>query len=274
MKFLAILLLLPLCSLLADKKCPEVVNFGYNKFVISPYSQTMAVTPFDSAEGIARFTNSQYKNAFFLLAPHYCPQQHINSCGIASAVMILNTVYANSGKTPPISKAGSWYVPEENTIYGQFVWTEDNFYNKNVKHIVNKDVLEGRKKVHGKYLVGIELDRLTRALQAQGLDAEAFHATTASPTAINTFRTLVKTITADPYVYMIVNYNLDLYTAQGGGHFSPIGAYDEASDSALILDTWSASNTWIWVKLVDLYKSMNTLDGSLYRGYILIQANF
>lgn len=70
---------------------------------------------------------------------------------------------------------------------------------------------------------------------------------------------------------MIAHYQLDLYLEESGGHYSPIAAYDEKSDSVLILDTWAAANTWIWVKLEDLYKSMNTLDGKNYRGYLIVK---
>lgn len=250
---------------------PSVINFGYNKFVPSHYSHEIAVVTFDSDQGIARFERSKFKKAFFKLAPHYAPQLDINSCGIASAIMILNTVYANIGKTPPIDKKGSWYVPEDNAIYGLFLWTENNFYNKRVDRIINKAVLEGDQKVKDQYLVGIELDRLTEALNLQGLNAKAYHVDNVDHLA--NFRKLVKRITCKPTKYMIVNYNLDIYAAQGGGHFSPLAAYDEESDSVLILDTWSASNSWIWIKLFDLYSSMNTVDGTVYRGYILIEAN-
>jgi hypothetical protein len=251
----------------------KTVDFGYNKFVTSPYSGTFAVIPFDSDQGAAIFKQAAYKKAFSKLAPHYCPQQNINSCGIATAVIILNTVYANGGKTPPLFEIGSWHDSEESTLYGQFVWTEHNFYNEKVAHLVDKEVVEGRKKVDGKYHAGIELDRLSACLRAQGLTAKAHHVNTVEPSDINGFRSLVKTIMADPSKYMIINYNLDLYTAQGGGHISPIAAYDSDSDNLLILDTWSASNTWVWVKLVDLYKSMNTLDEDVYRGYILVDQN-
>lgn len=253
-----------------DEQCTHVVDFGYNKFVISPYSQTIAVTIFDSTQGIEIFKRSNHNKTFFKLAPHYCPQQHINSCGIATAVMILNTVWADNNKTSPLSKIGSWCVPEENTLYGQFVWTEGNFYNKNVSYLVNKKILEGRKKIADRYHPGIELDRLTLVLKAQGLNAEAYHVDSANQKNIDDFRVLVKRVAKTPTQYMIVNYDLNLYTAQGGGHFSPIAAYETISDSVLIMDTWSASNTWIWVKLTDLYKSMNTFDGEVYRGYILV----
>lgn len=257
----------------SQHKDPTVVNYGYNKFVPSPYSGTIVVVAFDSDEGISIFENSRYKKAFFKLSPHYSPQQDIASCGIASSVIILNTIYANLGITPPLSKRGSWYVPEDNTLYGLFMWTEKNFYNHRVSDVINQKVVEGDKKINNLYDLGVSLDKLTLVLNLQGLKAKAYHATNADLSAISQFRELVKKIMAQPTYYMIANYNLNVYAAESGGHFSPVAAYDEESDSVLILDTWAASNTWIWIKLTDFYQSMNTLDGKTYRGYILINAN-
>lgn len=250
---------------------PHVVNFGYNKFVPNSYSESLPTT-LDSDEGIAIFEHSKCKKAFFKLSPHFSPQAHINSCGIASAVIILNTVYATSDKAFPLSKKGSWYVPEENTLYGQFLWTEDNFYNKKVAHLIDRRVVEGKKKIDGQYQPGVTLNQLTLALKRQGLKVKAYHVEDTERSSIDQFRRLVKKLTANPTHYIIANYNLNVYLSDSGGHFSPLAAYEDVSDSILILDTWSAANTWVWVKLVDLYQSMNTLDGIHYRGFILVNA--
>ncbi len=255
------------------KANPTIYDYGYAKFTISPYSNTMAVTPYNSESGIVRLTTSQYKTAFYSLSTHYSPQSNILSCGIASAVIILNTIYANVGKTPPLSKTGSWYIPEDNVIDGNFTWTEDNFFNDNVNGYLDKEVIYGREKVNGQYVVGVSLEQLTSALNLQGLTATKVNVETSSDTDIEAFRTLLKQQLATPTKYIIVNYNLNVMSALNGGHFSPLAAYDQNSDSALILDTWNAFAPWTWVKVYDLYKSMNTKDGYNYRGYILVNAN-
>lgn len=252
---------------------PTVYDYGYAKYTISPYSNTMAVLSYNTPEGIARFNSSQYKAPFYNLSTHYSPQSNILSCGIASAVIMLNTIYATLGKQPPLSKTGSFYNLEEGYIDGNFTWTEENFFNDNVNGYLDKEVIYGRKKVDGKYVVGVTLDQLTQALNLQGLTAEAKHVDTSSDADIATFRVLLKQIMTNPTQYMIVNYNLNVMSELNGGHFSPIGAYDEASDSVLIIETWNAFAPWEWLKVYDLYKSMNTKDGNSYRGYILVNAN-
>lgn len=250
-----------------------VNDYGYAKYTISPYSETLAVISYNTPQGAERLNSSNYKSAFYSLSTHYSPQTNILSCGVASAVIILNTVYANLGKQPPLSKPGSWYIPSDQTIEGNFTWTEQNFFNDKVSAYLDKDVVYGRRTVNGKYQVGLTLDQLTHALNLQGLNAVATHVDIASDADIAGFRMILQKIMAQPSQYMLVNYNLNVMSALDGGHFSPLAAYDQASDSVLIMDTWNAFAPWTWIKVYDLYKSMNTLDGTAYRGYLLIDSN-
>ena len=89
---------------------------------------------------------------------------------------------------------------------------------------------------------------------------------------IDEFRSLVKQVTgASGSKYMIVNFSLStLIPSINNGHFSPVAAYDEQGDYILSLDPWVAFAGWIWIKLPELYISMNTKDNGEYRGYILI----
>ncbi len=235
----------------------KIVNYGYNKFAPSPYSKKIVAVPFDSPEGITIFERSKHKKAFFKLAPHYSPQQTITTCGISSGVIILNTIYANEGKTPPISLSGSYFDEANNTIEGEFIWTEENFLAA----------------VEGNYVLGVALNQLSDILKLQGLKVTAHSAASSNKEDIERFRRQVKTLMENPVSYMIANYSLTLYLKDGGGHFSPVAAYEEASDSVLILDTWAGTNSWVWVKLEDFYKSMNTIADDTFRGYLLITCN-
>lgn len=252
---------------------PTIYDYGYEKYTVSTYSNTLAVLSYNTQEGISRFNSSQYKVPFYNLSTHYSPQSNILSCGIASAVIMLNTIYSTLGKQPPLSKTGSFYNLQDGYIDGNFTWTEDNFFNDNVKGYLDQEVIYGRKKVDGNYVVGVTLDQLTQALNLQGLQANAVHVDSSTDANIEGFRELLKSTLGGNSSYMIVNYNLNVMSALNGGHFSPVGAYDQASDSVLIIETWNAFAPWEWIKVYDLYKSMNTQDGNSYRGYIMINAN-
>lgn len=74
--------------------------------------------------------------------------------------------------------------------------------------------------------------------------------------------------------YVIANYQRELIGQPRGAHFSPIGAYDEATDSFLLLDVARYKFPPVWVRADDLFKSMNTQDSEIprSRGFILVSA--
>ena len=53
------------------------------------------------------------------------------------------------------------------------------------------------------------------------------------------------------------------------GHYSPISAYEQESDSILIADTWSNS---YWTSLETMFNAINTVDPdiNMKRGYFLL----
>ena len=72
--------------------------------------------------------------------------------------------------------------------------------------------------------------------------------------------------------YLIANYSIAEEHGGGGyGHFSPIAAYDEASDMFLIIDVWWDWDQF-WIKSELLYQSINGIDSESgkTRGIIVI----
>jgi glutathione gamma-glutamylcysteinyltransferase len=71
---------------------------------------------------------------------------------------------------------------------------------------------------------------------------------------------------------LVASYNRQTLGQSGTGHFSPIGAYDSASDSVLILDTARFKYGAHWVSLPLLYEAMKSVDpdSGRSRGYILL----
>jgi hypothetical protein len=72
--------------------------------------------------------------------------------------------------------------------------------------------------------------------------------------------------------YVIVNYRREAVGQKGGGHISPLGAYDAASDSFLVLDVNPAAAGWVWMPAATLVKGMRTFDTVENRGYVLVHA--
>ena len=67
-----------------------------------------------------------------------------------------------------------------------------------------------------------------------------------------------------------MNYSRKALGQPGGGHISPVGAYDETSDSFLVMDVNPNRAPWVWITSDDLVAAMRTFDTVENRGYVLI----
>lgn len=250
----------------------SIIDYGYFSNSIGEYDCCTNVVPFDSVQGKNYFLQSNFKNSFFKLAPHYAPQQHITTCGIASVAIVLNTIYATNNFKRPLDEDSCFYMASSKKKFANFIWNETNFFTEKVKLILDKNIITGNKLINGEYALGVSMIQLSEAINLHGVKASYYFADNISEKDISQFRELVKSITYNPKKYMIANYHIGIqFPNLNSGHFSPIAAYDEFSDYLLILDTWAASTPWVWINLTDFYKSMHSLDGDEYRGYIIIE---
>jgi hypothetical protein len=72
-----------------------------------------------------------------------------------------------------------------------------------------------------------------------------------------------------PDHYVVVNYRREAVGQSGGGHISPLGAYDAASDSFLVLDVNPAAAGWVWMPTATLVRGMRSFDTVENRGYVI-----
>lgn len=74
---------------------------------------------------------------------------------------------------------------------------------------------------------------------------------------------------------LVVSYSRKVLGQTGTGHFSPVAAYDPASDTVLILDTARFKYGAHWAKLPLVYEAMKPLDPDTgrSRGYALLGFN-
>ena len=84
------------------------------------------------------------------------------------------------------------------------------------------------------------------------------------------FRTVAKSVLQHPEKILICNFFGRVKGMSTGGHYSVIGAYDDETDSVLVMDTAAHKNPWYWVAVKHLYKAMHTKDGKNYRGWIVV----
>jgi len=69
---------------------------------------------------------------------------------------------------------------------------------------------------------------------------------------------------------VIVAYSRPAVGQAGGGHISPLGAYDQPSDSFLVMDVNPTSAGWVWMPAATLIKAMRTFDTVENRGYVIV----
>ncbi|MFI4956913.1 MAG: phytochelatin synthase family protein [Gammaproteobacteria bacterium] len=194
----------------------------------------------DSKEGTVMLKEDANQNTVKMLA-HFTTQDTVTYCGVASAVMVLNSINIPA----PVDPA---YTP-----YAYF--TQDNFFNDNMS-VKPENVKQN----------GMTLSEMAQAIATYGVKATAYPANELSLEAFRKIAT--KALAQDGYV--TVNFLRTALQEVGGGHHSPLVAYDKKTDRFLLLDVARYKYPAYWVKTEDLWKAINTMDGVNSRGFIVI----
>lgn len=256
----------------SDDVITKSLTFHYNQYPESPYSKQVAVVNWDSEEGIARFERTKYKGAFFHLAHHFKPQINPAACGQAAATVVLSAIYELNNKPFPIIE--EWPITIEGKKYPlQYrLVNETNFFNEATDKVLDRRAISMKiSKKDGSFSGGIDIDELQKMLKIHGVKSKLVNVDKFSEQKLEGFRELVKKVVNSKKEFLVLNYDHS-YKGLMGGHFSPVAAYDEKSDSVLMLDVAAHRNPWIWINLSDVYHAMNTKNyaQTSYRGYLIV----
>ncbi len=215
--------------------------------MVSSLVMASPVVDLSSQEGEKRLLGCEYSNDYWVLNNYYLSQKP-QSCGSGSAVMVLNAL--------------NIYRPSVEEYFGYTLFTPSKFLQGIEKVISEEEIKAG----------GMNLQVFAKSLQVFSLDATVIYADVL--TAAD-FRTMLKKYLNDPQVFIVANYYRPAIGHQGKGNFSPIGAYDEATDSVLLLDALRDQYGPFWVQIDDLLKSMNEMDASgKVRGIVLVERQY
>ncbi len=195
-----------------------------------------------SHPGLVLLKEDLSENSLKLLS-HFTTQKTVTYCGVASAVMVLNS----TDIIPPVD---SQHAP-----YRYF--NQDDFFNDQVKKIITPEEVQKN---------GISLTKLSKVIQSYGLKAKPYFANELN---LEEFRKILKNAISNQQ-FIIVNFLRTGLQQQGGGHHSPIAAYDKQTDRFLLLDVAGYKYPAYWAKTEDLWKAINTMDDGTYRGFIII----
>ena len=257
MKRSALLLLLAL---------PAAVAVG------SPAGATPELVEWQSGESLRRLARSAHKTDFFPLSNHFVSQDNKIFCGPVSSAIVLNALRLGRKQGLPEDRGSiaqderAWLPEGFNPFFGKY--TPGNVLNARTKSRV--EVLGKPIEIAGKLRsdFGLQLRQLAQVLRAHGL-AVTVRVVDRAADAGAVAGELARNLAArDDYV--LVNYARKALGQTGGGHISPLGAYDAASDSFLVMDVNPNRAPWVWVASADLVAAMRTFDTVENRGYLLI----
>ncbi len=233
------------------------------------------VVAFRDPEAAVRLGRSRHSVDFFRLAKEFEGQQNVGYCGPATAVIVLNALRADNAQiakprdgTAFPAEYRSRLPPGLDPVPARY--TQRTFFDEKTEQVKPRDQFFGAPKKPGdKPSPGLELRQLHEILRAHGLASDI--------RVVNDARTddaIRKDLSRNLATggdFVVINYLRPALGQKGGGHISPLGAYDEVSDSFLILDVNPNGNDWAWVPTALLAKAMRTRDVSENRGYLLLR---
>jgi hypothetical protein len=201
----------------------------------------------NSTEGVTMMIQpTTHQTSFWTAFQHLVTQQTQTFCSIATSVTILNYIATDVAPVDPI------YDP-----YGY--WTQDTFFNDCTDKVLPKQVVSQ---------IGSTLDQVGEMLSCHNVSVSVVKA---NETSLSAFRTILKETLSKGHQIAANFYRTSLGEA-GGGHFSPLMAYAEATDHVLLADVARFKYPPAWVPVYQFYDSMLTIDSAsgLYRGFIIV----
>ena len=179
------------------------------------------------------------------LLENYLTEHGVTYCAVASAVMVLNALHLSS--------------PDDLQHPPYKYFTQENFFTDSVSHVIKpEDVAK-----HGMTLI-----QLFQTLEVHGVHAQLFYA---NKLTLGETRSIFRRAIENQHP-IIVNLLRTGIKQIGGGHFSPLAAYDGESDRFLFLDVARYKYPPSWIKTADLWNAINTIDNDsgAYRGFIVV----
>lgn len=199
------------------------------------------LTYLNSSQGTQLLKNSSHDRPYWQLMDHFMTEPHSITCGPVTATIVLNAL-GSQGLPAPVSDLYSFHL--------------DNF--SKVQHywdLQNINASECAKKASG-FSHGLSLTQVGAMLSCASprISVGVVHAHDSS---VSDFRAaIVKAFEAEPLQFVAVNFDRHGLDQEGGGHHSPLGAYDAVSDRVLLLDVARYKYPPAWVHVKDMFRAM------------------
>lgn len=225
-------------------------SFFVPAFTVETQGESKQVSfTWDSPEGKIRTQTMDAGENVWKLAGRKETQIRKSYCGIASTVNVLNALGIEAPKS---------------TFLGDFyLFTQEEFFNDRVRTVITPEEVEAN---------GIFMTKLTEVLKLFPLKVTPVEALTHNHEEL---RALLIEALINPKQAVLARYGVNDYVVgqRSKGHWSPIAAYDSASDSFLVMEVSSYRSLPFWIEASALLSSMQTLEISdgQPRGFIIVE---
>ncbi|KAF1781936.1 hypothetical protein PC129_g4996 [Phytophthora cactorum] len=202
---------------------------------------------FSSPEGRKLFTeainsSTNFMQIYFPLAEQFITQAEPAFCGLATLAMCLNALQIDPGRL--------WKGP--------WRWFSEELFDCCTSLSVAKEK-------------GISMSEFICLARCNGVLTEDYRAT--SDFTLEQFREIVKHSCSSSSEIVVLNYSRKVLGQTGDGHFSPIGGYHAERDMVLLMDVARFKYPPHWVKISQVFESMQLMDPSmdLPRGLVVLK---
>jgi hypothetical protein len=224
--------------------CRKLIVIVLATLAAAPVAAQDALLYLTSEAGEDRLLNADLNRDYFSLATYLETEEVLTFCGPASVAAVANSL--NIDRPSPVR------------LYPWELFTQDLLFNAENQALKPYGMVEHE---------GLTLAELDKFIENIGLAAD-YHF--ADETTVDELRNSIQATLSDRDARMIVNYSRKALPQTGGGHISPIGAYDADTDSVLILDVAKYKYPPVWISVQKLHDGMMMIDtgSNRSRGFI------
>lgn len=165
----------------------------------------------DSSEGAQRLEHADFSQQYFSVAPYIDTQENLGFCGPASMAAALNSL-------PAIKR------PHPRHLDGYAFFTQRSLFTPQSSQVKTYEAVARE---------GFQLQQASAFLTNLNVPNRIAYG---SDLTLDQLRSIVSTTLANKNERIIVDFDRRVLDQKGSGHFSPVGAYDTATDSVLVLD--------------------------------------
>jgi hypothetical protein len=192
----------------------------------------------DSRRGLELLCGSASLDALSALATVFEVQQDTYTCGVASVVVCLNSLFTHTRITQPelIERAEALGI---NTVR----------------------------------TAGLSLDEMQRCAESYDARTQCISAEP-MPESLNAFRSRARAA-LERGERVVVNFDRQVLKQGGAGHHCPLAAYNAENDMFLLYDVAAFKSAPLWVHASLLHEAMASIDAasSQSRGYLIVGSN-